>query len=78
MTDGPVFHRTAMRPKQWEVECPVCGISVDVPEVEDDDAGVWHAANEHCVIECECGAAIEPFGARVSETSDPPWSARNG
>lgn len=76
MSDDQNFVRAPMKPIEWAVECPVCGNSMPVPEVEDDDAGIWHAASEHCIVECECGAYIEPYGASIVECRDPPWRQR--
>lgn len=74
--DLPVFHRAPMLPVEWAVACPVCSETVSVPEVEEDDAGIWHAAREHCIVECDCGAIIEPYGAAVVERRDAPYRQR--
>lgn len=71
--NDPVFHRAPMVPVEWVVACPVCGAAVAVDHLEEDDAGVWHAAREHCIIECGCGAHVEPYGAEVSESRNLPW-----
>lgn len=76
MNDDPVFHRGPLVPVEWMVLCPVCDEALPVPEVEDDDAGVWHAAREHCVVECTCGAHIEPYGAVVIEHRDQPYRVK--
>jgi hypothetical protein len=73
----PHFVEAHLHPASWEVQCPTCGVGVEVPDVEEDDAGVWHGAREHCVVSCEdCGAVIAVLGCNVTPVSDPPWRNR--
>ena len=73
--DEPVFYKAPMEAVSWAVRCPVCNATVEVPEVEDDDAGVWFPADEHCIVECNCGAHIEPYGAIIRECRETPFRA---
>ncbi len=42
MTDKslPTFLRTALVPSAWKLDCPCCGVEIDLPAVEQDDAGI--------------------------------------
>lgn len=77
--DGIVWQKASLIPATWSVSCPCCGEEIGIDAVEDDDAGVWHAADDERFRICEhCEAGIEVTGARVVDVQGMPFRQRSG
>lgn len=75
--DLPPLQKGFLIPISWAVVCPCCGRQIDIDEVEEDDAGVYQAAREWCVVPCDdCGAVIDVQGVRVVEHPGDPYFVR--
>ena len=71
--------KAALQPLTWGITCPCCGESIEIERVEDDDAGVFHGADEWCAVECPaCRTFIEVVGVIITEHDEPPWQAPRG
>jgi hypothetical protein len=68
-----------LRPLTWAVECPLCGGTIEIECVEQDDAGVWYASDGDTVPECPaCRVCVESDGVALRIVESPPWRNRGG
>lgn len=57
-----------LTPSAWFVQCPCCGASIEIEQVEEDIAGAYCASGTDMLPLCEvCHTLIEVLPASVQE-----------
>lgn len=68
--------KAPLRPTAWAVDCPCCNAEIEIEEVEEDDAAVYHGLDEWQGVLCEeCGATIEVEPVAIEPRPGAPFRA---